>query len=285
MEEISSNKSFGGLQKRFTHHSSTLSCQMNFSIYLPKQLAAHSDSASLKLPVLTFLAGLTGTDESFAQKAGAQRLASELGIVIVTPDTSPRGESVPDDPEAAYDFGLGAGFYLNASQAPWNSNYKMYDYVTRELREMVAAHFPVDDNRHALCGHSMGGHGALSIAIKNPDRYTSVSAFAPIVSPMNCPWGTKAFTNYLGDDKSLWEEYDSVELLKKATVQLPMLVDQGTEDNFLEKELKPELLLEAARSCGYPLDYRLRTGYDHSYFFIASFVEEHLRFHAQHFGV
>lgn len=285
MEEISSNKSFGGLQKRFTHHSSTLSCQMNFSIYLPKQLDAHNDSASLKLPVLTFLAGLTGTDESFAQKAGAQRLASELGIVIVTPDTSPRGESVPDDPEAAYDFGLGAGFYLNASQVPWNANYKMYDYVTRELREMVAAHFPVDDNRHALCGHSMGGHGALSIAIKNPDRYTSVSAFAPIVSPMNCPWGTKAFTNYLGDDKSLWEEYDSVELLKKAKAQLPMLVDQGTEDKFLEKELKPELLLEAARSCGYPLDYRLRTGYDHSYFFIASFIDEHLRFHAQHFGV
>lgn len=285
MEEISSNKSFGGLQKRFAHHSLALNCKMNFSIYLPMQLANHSDSSNLKLPVLTFLAGLTGTDESFVQKAGAQRLASELGIVIVTPDTSPRGESVPDDPEAAYDFGLGAGFYLNASQAPWDFNYKMYDYITRELRELVVEHFPVDDNRHALCGHSMGGHGALSIAIKNPDSYTSVSAFAPIVSPMNCPWGKKSFTNYLGNDKSLWADYDSVELLKKASTHIPMLVDQGTTDQFLEKELKPELLIEAARSCGYPLDYRIREGYDHSYFFIASFVEEHFRFHAEHFGV
>ena len=285
MEEISSNKSFGGLQKRFTHHSSALDCEMSFSIYLPRQLSPDSGDANLKLPVLTFLAGLTGNDESFAQKAGAQRLASELGIVIVTPDTSPRGESVPDDPNAAYDFGLGAGFYLNASQAPWESHYKMYDYIAKELREVVAGHFPVDDNRHALMGHSMGGHGALSIAIKNPERYTSVSAFAPIVSPMNCPWGTKAFTNYLGDDRSLWAEYDSVELLKTATEHLPILIDQGTADKFLERELKPELLIEAARSCGYPLDYRSRQGYDHSYFFIASFIEEHLYFHGQHFGV
>lgn len=282
MEEISSNKSFGGFQKRFTHQSSALNCEMNFSIYLPKQLYALRPEADLKMPVLTFLAGLTGTDESFAQKAGAQRLASELGLVIVTPDTSPRGESVPDDSEAAYDFGLGAGFYLDAEQPPWRSNYNMYSYITQELRGLVAEHFPVDDDRHALCGHSMGGHGALSIAIKNPDRYTSVSAFAPIVSPINCPWGTKAFSNYLGGDKSLWADYDSVELLKRATKQLPMLVDQGTEDQFLEKELKPELLLEAARSCGYPLDYRLREGYDHSYFFIASFIEEHFNFHAQH---
>tara|TARA_B100000780_G_scaffold260270_1_gene211853 strand:+ start:731 stop:1597 length:867 start_codon:yes stop_codon:yes gene_type:complete len=285
MEEISSNKSFGGLQKRFTHQSSALNCEMCFSIYLPRQLSPDTGAANLKLPILTFLAGLTGNDESFAQKAGAQRLASELGIVIVTPDTSPRGESVPDDPDAAYDFGLGAGFYLNASQAPWESHYKMYDYIARELREVVAGHFPVDDDRHALMGHSMGGHGALSIAIKNPERYTSVSAFAPIVSPMNCPWGTKAFTNYLGDDRSLWAEYDSVELLKAATAHLPMLIDQGTTDKFLEKELKPELLIEAARRCGYPLDYRLRQGYDHSYFYIASFIEEHLRFHAQHLGV
>ena len=285
MEEISSNRSFGGFQKRFTHRSSALDCQMNFSIFLPKQLNAISGDVNLKLPVLTFLAGLTGNDESFAQKAGAQRLACELGIVIVTPDTSPRGESVPDDPEEVYDFGLGAGFYLNASQSPWNSNYKMYDYIVHELRDIVAAHFPVDDNRHALCGHSMGGHGALSIAIKNPERYTSVSAFAPIVSPMNCPWGIKAFTHYLGDDKSLWVDYDSVELLKNATAQLPMLIDQGVSDKFLDKELKPELLIEAARRCGYPLDYRLREGYDHSYFFIASFIEEHLRFHAQHLGI
>lgn len=285
MEQLAVNKCFGGLQKRFSHYSSVLSCEMKFSIYLPPQLGLLDSTEQVTLPVLTFLAGLTCTDENFVQKAGAQRLASELGIVIVTPDTSPRGDSIPDDPEAAYDFGLGAGFYLNATEEPWFGNYRMYDYITSELRELVASQFPVDDSRHAICGHSMGGHGALSIALKNPERYTSVSAFAPIVSPMNCPWGRKAFTGYLGSNKSRWSEYDSVELIKQATTHLPMLVDQGSDDQFLVDELKPELLIEAASSSSYPLEYRIRDGYDHSYFFIASFIEEHLRFHAQHLGV
>lgn len=283
MEQIASNKCFGGYQQRYSHTSAVLNCSMTFSVYLPKQLDAVAEG--VKFPVLTFLAGLTCNDENFVQKAGAQRLASELGIIIVTPDTSPRGEGIPDDPEAAYDFGLGAGFYLDAVQSPWQENYKMYSYITGELRDLIAANFPVDDSRHGLCGHSMGGHGALSIAIKNPDRYTSVSAFAPIVSPMNCPWGNKALSNYLGNDKTLWRGYDSVELLKEATTHIPMFVDQGSEDQFLKNELKPELLVEAARACGYPLDYKLRDGYDHSYFFISSFIEEHLRFHAPHLQI
>jgi S-formylglutathione hydrolase len=194
-------------------------------------------------------------------------------------DTSPRGEDVPDDPEQAYDFGLGAGFYLNATQAPWNKHYKMYDYVTQELPALINDTFPVDPSRQSIFGHSMGGHGALSIALKNPDQYKSVSAFAPIVSPMNCPWGCKAFKSYLGEDVSTWQEYDSAALIAKATTHLPMLVDQGTADEFLDNQLKPELLLEAAEKAGYPLQFIEREGYDHSYFFIASFIEEHLRFH------
>jgi S-formylglutathione hydrolase len=194
-------------------------------------------------------------------------------------DTSPRGEDVPDDPEQAYDFGLGAGFYLNATQAPWNKHYKMYDYVTQELPVLINDNFPVDPSRQSIFGHSMGGHGALSIALKNPDQYKSVSAFAPIVSPMNCPWGCKAFKSYLGEDVSTWQEYDSAALIAKATTHLPMLVDQGTADEFLDNQLKPELLLEAAEKAGYPLQFIEREGYDHSYFFIASFIQEHLRFH------
>lgn len=283
MELISSNQSFAGVQQRYLHHSQVLDCEMHFSIYLPPQVEQVTKDLGAKLPVITFLAGLTGTDESFVQKAGAQRLAAELGIIIVTPDTSPRGPDIPDDAEKAYDFGLGAGFYLNATQSPWNKNYRMYDYVTEELREIVVKNFPVDDSRHGITGHSMGGHGALTIALKNPKRYTAVSAFAPIVSPMNCPWGAKAFPNYLGDDKSAWEEYDSVALIKIAKDHIPILVDQGTTDQFLDSELKPHLLIEAARQSGYPLDFINRPGYDHSYFFIASFVEEHLQFHAKHF--
>ena len=196
-------------------------------------------------------------------------------------DTSPRGEDVPDDPEQAYDFGLGAGFYLNATEAPWSKHYKMYYYVTLELPALINDNFPVDPSRQSIFGHSMGGHGALSIALKNPDRYKSVSAFAPIVSPINCPWGTKAFRNYLGEDVSTWQEYDSASLITKATKHLPMLIDQGTADEFLENQLKPELLLAAAEKAGYPLQFIEREGYDHSYFFIASFIEEHLRFHAK----
>ncbi|MGY8785127.1 MAG: S-formylglutathione hydrolase [Pseudomonadales bacterium] len=273
MESIACNKMFGGEQRRYKHKSETLSCDMHFSIYLPPQVSEG------RVPVLYWLSGLTGTDENFVIKAGAQRVASQLGLAIVMGDTSPRGEDVPDDPEQAYDFGLGAGFYLNATQAPWNKHYKMYDYVTQELPALINDTFPVDPSRQSIFGHSMGGHGALSIALKNPDQYKSVSAFAPIVSPMNCPWGCKAFKSYLGEDVSTWQEYDSAALIAKATTHLPMLVDQGTADEFLDNQLKPELLLEAAEKAGYPLQFIEREGYDHSYFFIASFIQEHLRFH------
>ena len=282
MELISNNRCFNGAQQRYSHHSDVLGCEMNFSIYLPDSLK-QAETGSDELPVLTYLAGLTGTDESFPQKGGAQRLASELGIVIVTPDTSPRGSGIPDDPEGHYDFGLGAGFYLNASQAPWDKNYRMYDYVTEELRQLVAKNFSVDDSKHGIMGHSMGGHGALTIALKNTHRYTAVSAFAPIVSPPNCPWGVKALSHYLGEDRSSWSDYDSVALIKKAPKTIPVLIDQGTLDQFLESELKPELLINAASECAYPLEFNSRQGFDHSYYFISTFVAEHLRFHAKHF--
>jgi len=273
MKSIASNKMFGGEQRRYKHKSASLSCDMHFSIYLPPQ------ASEGPVPVLYWLSGLTGTDENFVIKAGAQRVASELGLAIVMGDTSPRGNDVPDDPEQAYDFGLGAGFYLNASEAPWSKHYRMYDYVTQELPALVNDNFPVDPSRQSIFGHSMGGHGALSIALKNPDKYKSVSAFAPIVSPINCPWGCKAFKNYLGEDVSTWQEYDSASLISKATTHLPMLIDQGTADEFLDNQLKPELLLAAAEKAAYPLLFNEREGYDHSYFFIASFIEEHLRFH------
>lgn len=275
MERIASNKMFGGEQRRYKHKSDTLSCDMHFSIYLPPQVS------EAVVPVLYWLSGLTGTDENFVIKAGAQRVASELGLAIVMGDTSPRGEGVPDDAEQAYDFGLGAGFYLNATEAPWNKHYRMYDYVSQELPALISENFPVDPSRQSIFGHSMGGHGALSIALKNPNKYKSVSAFAPIVSPINCPWGRKAFKNYLGEDVATWQEYDSASLIAKATTHLPMLVDQGTADEFLENQLKPELLLDAAEKAAYPLQFIEREGYDHSYFFIASFIEEHLRFHAK----
>ena len=285
MEQVVQSKCFGGEQLRYKHESSTLNCEMHLSIYLPHQVTLTAANPALKFPVLYWLSGLTSTDENFMQKAGAQRLASELGIVIVAPDTSPRGESVPDDPDAAYDFGLGAGFYLNATQQPWSTNYHMYDYVTAELPQLIHANFPVDANRQAISGHSMGGHGALSIALKNPTQYRSVSAFAPIVSPVNCPWGQKALRQYLGDDTEAWLNYDSVALVQRATNPIPMLIDQGAADQFFDEQLKPWLFIEACNKAGYPLQYNLRDGYDHSYFFIASLMDEHLRFHAEHLAL
>lgn len=275
MESIANNKMFGGEQRRYKHKSKSLSCDMHFSIYLPPQASRGS------VPVLYWLSGLTGTDENFVIKAGAQRVASELGLIIVTADTSPRGDHVPDDPENDYDFGLGAGFYVNATEAPWNENYRMYDYITDELPALINGNFPTDAARQSVFGHSMGGHGALTIALKNPDKYRSVSAFAPIVSPMKCPWGCKALSHYLGENMTKWKEYDSTHLISKASTHLPMLIDQGTDDQFLDNQLKPHLLLEAADEASYPLQFNNREGYDHSYFFIATFVEEHLRFHHQ----
>ncbi|WP_198019657.1 S-formylglutathione hydrolase [Pseudogulbenkiania sp. MAI-1] len=274
MKLVSCNKSFGGWLKRYAHHSSTLNCTMHFSIYLPP-----SASAEARVPVLYWLSGLTCTDENFMQKAGAQRVAAELGIALVAPDTSPRGEGVPGDPAGGWDFGLGAGFYLNATQAPWSAHYRMHDYVVYELPALIEDVFPVD-GRRAVSGHSMGGHGALVCALRNPGRYRSVSAFAPISNPVNCPWGEKAFTGYLGPERSRWREWDASLLLAEASEQLPLLVDQGDADDFLATQLRPEALRQAADKAGYPLTLRMQPGYDHSYYFIASFIEEHLRFHA-----
>lgn len=272
-EQLAANKSFGGRQLRFKHDSAVLKCPMHFSVYLPPQ------AEQGPVPVLYWLSGLTCTDENFVTKAGAQLYAARDGIAIVAPDTSPRGEGVPDDPEGAYDFGLGAGFYVNATQQPWAEHYHMYDYVVEELPALINSQFPVDAKRMGIFGHSMGGHGALSIALKNPTRYKSVSAFAPICSPMQCPWGEKALGNYLGPDRQLWRQYDTVELIKQATERLPILVDQGSDDNFLNEQLKTPLLLEAANAANYPMEIRMQPGYDHSYFFIATFIGEHLAFH------
>mgnify|MGYP000925315322 FL=1 len=274
LEIVSSNKSFGGWHKRYKHRSTSLNCDMVFAVYLPPQA-----ETGARLPVLYWLSGLTCTDENFMQKAGAQRMAAELGLIIVAPDTSPRGEGVPDDANGAYDFGLGAGFYVNATQEPWARHYRMYDYVVQELPALIEANFPVSDKR-GIAGHSMGGHGALICALKNPGRYQSVSAFSPIGNPLNCPWGEKAFSNYLGEDRSRWREWDASVLIAEAGEKLPILVDQGDRDDFLDGQLKPHALEAAAKAANHPLTLRLQPGYDHSYYFIASFIEDHLRHHA-----
>ena len=277
MERLSSKKCYGGEQIRCKHFSTSLVCEMTFSVFLPEQL---STGADIKLPVLYWLSGLTCNDENFVQKAGAQKLASELGLILVAPDTSPRGEGVPDDPEGAYDLGHGAGFYVNATQEPWKKHYQMYDYIVEELPELINRKFPANGERQGIAGHSMGGHGALTIGLRNPDKYKSISAFAPIVSPMNCPWGQKALGNYLGENKNEWLSYDAVSWVKNATRPIPILVDQGSADEFLENQLKPSLLVEVCSQVGYPLNYNQRDGYDHSYFFITSFIENHLQFHS-----
>ena len=274
LENISNNKLFGGWHKQYTHDSQALNCKMRFAIYLPPQ------SQHKAVPVLYWLSGLTCTDENFMQKSGAQRIASELGVAIVAPDTSPRGDHVPDDPESAYDFGQGAGFYVNATQQPWSQHYRMYDYVVSELPELIEQHFPVNDKR-SIAGHSMGGHGALVIALRNPQRYMSVSAFSPICNPINSPWGQKAFINYLGADRELWKAYDACELLNQVSEVVPTLVDQGSEDTFLHEQLKPEALRKAAEDAGYSMTIRVQEGYDHSYYFITTFIEDHLRFHSE----
>jgi S-formylglutathione hydrolase len=273
IENLTINKSFGGWHKQYRHHSTTLNCKMQFAIYLPPQA-----SNGNKIPVLYWLSGLTCTDENFMQKSGALRIAAELGIAIVAPDTSPRGAEVADD--EGYDLGQGAGFYVNATQAPWNRHYQMYDYVVQELPKLIESTFPVSAKR-AIAGHSMGGHGALTIAMLNPQRYSSVSAFSPISNPMNCPWGQRIFSAYLGKDKTNWRNYDASELMQQATQFVPAKVDS---DEFMIEQLKPEMLSAAAQVSGYPLDLTLHDGYDHSYYFISSFIEEHLRFHAEHFN-
>ncbi|KTB84646.1 S-formylglutathione hydrolase [Pseudomonas syringae] len=275
LENISCQKSFGGWHKRYKHHSTVLGCDMVFAVYLPPQAEQGG-----KLPVLYWLSGLTCTDENFMQKAAAHRLAAELGIIIVAPDTSPRGADVADDPDGAWDFGQGAGFYLNATEAPYARHYQMHDYVVKELPALIEAHFPASQAR-SISGHSMGGHGALVCALRNPGRYRSVSAFSPISNPIDCPWGQKAFSRYLGEDRSRWREWDASVLMSDSAEKLPTLVDQGDRDDFLVNQLKPEALVQAAKAAHYPLTLRMQPGYDHSYFFIASFIEDHLRHHAQ----
>ena len=282
VENLSSNKIFGGWNTQYSHQSTSLNCAMRFAIYLPPQA-----SNGQKVPVLYWLSGLTCSDENFMHKAGAQRLAAELGIAIVAPDTSPRGSDVADD--EGYDLGQGAGFYVNATQAPWNKHYQMYDYIVHELPALVESMFPVT-NKRSIAGHSMGGHGALVIALRNSAAYQSVSAFSPISNPINCPWGKKAFSAYLGRDTSTWSDYDASTLMRNASEVdgasfVPALVSQGEADNFLTEQLKPETLQAAAKASGYPLVLDSHEGYDHSYFFIASFIEQHLRFHAKHLNV
>lgn len=273
---VSQNKCFRGVQAIYQHDAETTGCAMRFGLFLPPQAQFG------RVPVLYWLSGLSCTEENFVIKAGAQRIAAELGLALVTPDTSPRGVRFPGD-DASYDFGLGAGFYLDATEMPWATAYRMYSYVSVELPRLVLDVFPVDAGRVGIFGHSMGGHGALTVALKNPGHYRSLSAFAPIASPMRCPWGEKALSGYLGSDRANWRAYDSTELLAEhGWPGPPILVDQGTDDPFLDSQLHPELLQDACRRAGVPLELRMQEGYDHSYFFIASFIEDHLRFHARH---
>ncbi|MGE0310236.1 MAG: S-formylglutathione hydrolase [Lautropia sp.] len=274
LETVSSTRCFGGVQSVHRHRSTETGTDMRFGVFMPPQ-AAHEP-----VPVLYWLSGLTCTEENFVVKAGAQRVAAELGLAIVTPDTSPRGLGYPGEDDA-YDFGSGAGFYVDATEAPWRRGYRMHAYVTGELPGLVAEHFPVDVAHTGIFGHSMGGHGALTIALKHPQRFRTVSAFAPIASPMRCPWGEKALAGYLGADRERWREYDACALVSSRGWRGgPILVDQGTADPFLDTQLKPQLLAEACEAAGVELRLNLREGYDHSYFFIASFIESHLRFHA-----
>lgn len=272
---ISESKCFNGAQQVYTHASRATQCDMRFAIFLPPQASYE------KVPALYWLSGLTCTEENFITKACAQRAAAELGMALIVPDTSPRGAGIPDDANS-YDFGVGAGFYVDATQTPWSQNYQMYSYVHEELFALIAEHFPIDINRVGIFGHSMGGHGALTIALKNPDQYKSVSAFAPICSTMRCPWGIKALSGYLGADQNAWRPYDATALIEDQGWKGPeILVDQGSQDKFLQEQLKPELLLNACQQAKVRIKLRMQVGYDHSYYFIASFMEEHLRFHAR----
>jgi len=277
LETLSRHRCFGGTVGFYRHQAQTTNCAMRFAVFTPPQ-AEHA-----KVPVLTYLAGLTCTEETFMIKAGAQRLAAELGLMLVAPDTSPRGEGVPGDPDGSWDFGLGAGFYIDATQAPWAAHYRMYSYIVDELPRVIAANFAADTTRQGIFGHSMGGHGALTIGLKNPGRYKSISAFAPIAAPRQCPWGEKAFSRYLGPDREAWAAYDATALIENLTdgpSRPPLLVDQGLADQFLEKQLHPHLLEKACAATGQRLTLRFHEGYDHGYYFISSLQADHLRHHA-----
>jgi len=275
LAQVSEYKTFGGVQKQYRHWSQSCQCEMRFSVYLPPQ------AATARVPAVYWLSGLTCTDENFVIKAGAQRYAAELGIILIAPDTSPRGDGVATSAAGEWDFGQGAGFYVDATQEPWRKHFQMYSYISKELPSLVEELFPVDPKRCGISGHSMGGHGALVIGLRNAARFRSVSAFSPIVSPLNCAWGQKAMRGYLGDDQSAWLAYDSCELLKSHRPAGPLLVDVGDADNFLSEQLKPELLKTVCVQQNVELTLRLQPGYDHSYFFVSTFIGDHLRFHAQ----
>ena len=273
LETVSTNKAFGGVQHVVKHDSSVTGTEMTFSVFVPE--------GDGPFPVLWYLSGLTCTHANVTDKGEFRAACAKQGIIFVAPDTSPRGEGVPDDADGAYDFGLGAGFYVNATEAPFNQHYKMRDYIENELPELVGANFPVDMARQGITGHSMGGHGALTIALRNPSTFKSVSAFAPIVSPLNCPWGEKALTGYIGSDKAAWREYDACALIEDGARVPELLVDQGTADNFLEGQLMPERLTAACEGTGIDLTLRMQDGYDHSYYFISSFMSDHITWHAE----
>lgn len=274
MQIISETMAFGGVQGVYSHASAETGTEMAFSVYVPP----HAQGA--KLPVLWYLSGLTCTHANVTDKGEYRRACAEHGVIFIAPDTSPRGDAVPDD--EAYDFGQGAGFYVDATQQPWATNFRMRSYIEAELPAFVAAHFPVADlNRQGITGHSMGGHGALTIGLRNPRRYRSVSAFAPITSPMNCPWGEKALSNYLGDDRAAWREYDACALIEDGARLDALLVDQGTSDNFLHDQLKTGLLALACKKAGIPATIRMQESYDHSYYFISTWMESHVKWHAE----
>ena len=273
METVSSNRAHGGTQGIYTHHSASTGTAMTFSVFVPD----HAPGA--KLPVLWYLSGLTCTHANVTEKGEYRAACGEHGIIFIAPDTSPRGDEVPDDD--GYDFGKGAGFYVNATETPWAANFRMRDYVETELPALIAAEFPADMERQGITGHSMGGHGALTIGLRNPGRYRSVSAFAPIVSPLNCPWGEKALGGYLGTDRDAWREYDACALIEDGARLPDLLVDQGEADNFLHEQLKTGLLVMACRKAGIAATIRMQPGYDHSYYFISSFMAEHVAWHAE----
>ena len=273
LKQTSRTRSFGGWVEVYTHPSSACACDMTFAVYVPPQ------AAQRPVPVLYWLSGLTCTHENFITKAGAQRFAAQHGILLVVPDTSPRGASVPDEAES-WDFGTGAGFYVNATQEPWSTHYNMYDYVVTELPELIHANFPTVRERESIFGHSMGGHGALVIALRNPGRYGSVSAFAPVCAPSQVPWGEKAFSNYLGNDRADWLAYDANALVQQTQSQPPTLIDQGDADGFLQEQLGFDTFVKTCERAGYPLTARLQPEYDHSYYFIATFMADHIAHHA-----
>jgi len=273
LKTISEHRCFDGIQGYYAHASSEIGLDMRFAVFQPPQ------ARTGPVPVLYYLAGLTCTEETFVIKAGAQRIAAELGLMLVAPDTSPRGANVPGEADS-WDFGVGAGFYVDATAERWSKHYRMYSYVTREVPAVIAAAFPADVQRQGIFGHSMGGHGALVCALRNPGQYRSLSAFAPICAPMHCPWGTKAFSGYLGADQAAWRRYDATELVRAHPFGGTILIDQGLADKFLVEQLKPELFEVACRNVGQSLKLRRHGGYDHGYFFISTFMEDHLRHHA-----